>query len=599
MATTRTLEIELEVDNSGAIRGFRQVGGEAGNLRAQVQATGNDMVESFADAQARSELLAGDMSDVGIRADRSFELARQGAIDYANAAQRAAGTTQRMNRVQGRTNLLLFDFADFAQDAQFGVRAVGNNVGFLLERWDQWNRAIPETETRWSVLRSALTTPAGLFVFAQVAFTVSTLVQQMGLLEGVFDDNAQAAENFRENLRDSIDAVIEFNDAFELDAAQVETVEQAEAALQAVRERVQAQRESIEHLQEAARLSRLAGVTLGGAASAQEDLTATQDAFIEGAETQIAHLSTIEESLNDRLTTLRREQTLRDILVGLGFDLARADESAAEAAERRARAHEDANEAMSDQIEEMEEGPVPFDPSFFETPMETAIREADIDIDLPDIFRDPQAIQDDLNEQMDEAVSEMEVGPITSDFRGAEDLFGLEFADFEGFFEDTEDGLSDVQRQLLQMASASTRAFTQMITGARETDEAIQDLLASLMRSAGAALIQAGRLEIGIPLLLGGTVAGAIPTGDDDASSGIPTARGPRARSSSGLIGNSETQSLLSANATSSTQSGDMVQEVRRLGDRIENLTVVTDVEDVVEAEDQFRDRRSKVSVQP
>ena len=628
----RTLTIELEVENSGAVSGVRQVGAEMGDLRTQVSATGSDLRESFADLQRRSEILAGGLDDVAIRADRSFEIARQGAIDYSNAVENARASTGRMGGLQRRTNNLLFEFAAATQDVQFGLRGVGNNIGILIETWGRWNRQIPSTKSRWDVLLGALKTPAGIFVVAQLAFTVSTLIQQMGLLEGVFDDNADAAEDFKEQAREIVEATAEFD--FEDPQTVFETPEDLAEAVSAARDQVLAQEDAVEAAEQRKeeaedRLNSASQLTPELAAQVQRAET-----MLEIEQRQLDQAEARFDVLSGRLGQLENATNEAEKQEALGGDIKDDQEDTTESTFDQAEAEREIAQLLQTNAQRREQARAGIDGLLEAARQRSQFEQAVADARRRVAEAEPPQRQRNLlgedplgelnlqtfREELGEAFNTIERGEmVTAELRDRlreatseeqRDRLRRLIREYERFFEvseETEKIQVDLERVLSTLAIQASGALANIVTGAKEANKVVQDLIASMAQAAGAALIQSGRFELGIPLLLGGQIVGQFQEGTDFFPGGVglfgeggpELAAAPRGTR---VFNNEDTRSILSSLASGDdprTRSRNLESEIRKLGERIENIDIVVPVEDVVNESDRFRDRRNRVSVQP
>ena len=628
----RTLTIELEVDNAGAVSGVRQVGSEMGDLRTQVSATGSDLRESFADLQRRSEILAGGLDDVAIRADRSFEIARQGAIDYSNAVENARASTGRMGGLQRRTNNLLFEFAAASQDVQFGLRGVGNNIGILLETWGRWNRQIPETKSRWDVLLGALKTPAGIFVVAQLAFTVSTLIDQFGLLEGVWDDNTDAAEEFKETAQEIAEATAEFD--FEDPQVVFETPEDLAQAVSAAREQVLAQEDAVEAAE--ARVQATEDI-INNQTRLTPELQAELDrrnVMLDVQQRQLDRAEARFDVLSGRLGQLENATNEAEKQEALGGEIKEDQEETTESTFDQAEAEREIARLLQANAQRRQEARAGIDGlleaarqrSQFEQAVAEARRRV-AEAEPPQRQRnllgeDPlgELELQTFREELGGAFNTIERGEmVTAELRErlreatSEDQrqrIRRLISEYEQFFETSEEVESsqvNLNRLVQTFAIQASTAFAEVASGAEEADEAVLDLVASMSQAAGAALIQAGQPEIGIPLLIGGQLAGQFQEGTDFFPGGVglfgeggpELAAAPRGTR---VFNNEDTRSILSSLASGDdprTRSANLESEIRKLGQRIENIDIVVPVEDVVNESDRFRDRRNRVSVQP
>lgn len=213
-------EVKIVPDEAGlrnlSSRVSREVGSSS-NLKKQIDETADEV-----------RLLTKDLENLGARGERSAEeleqayaelQARLNSLDgvtkktvsaqstLIGAQNRLAGSTGNYNKLQSNANQALFSFGDIANDAQQfsfgfgqGLRAIGNNIGFLSEQVSNLSTKAGGLRGGLKALGSSLLGPGGIILGIQVVVSLLT----------VFGDKLFGAKNKAEDLNDSLKSMSSF-----------------------------------------------------------------------------------------------------------------------------------------------------------------------------------------------------------------------------------------------------------------------------------------------------------------------------------------------------------------------------------------------------
>ncbi|MCS3831226.1 hypothetical protein GGP91_003327 [Salinibacter ruber] len=219
----RTVEVQMEIDDSGAIQ----------SLDAQGQAY-EQVAESADDASEATERQAQAAQDAGTAAERGAQAQREQANaaeaneqaqrEAAQSARQYAAASDRMAGASSNASQVIFSTGDAIQDAQFGLRGAANNIAFVAESFAELQRQSGGTRTAFQGLFAALKGPAGLILGLQALLALGP--QIVDFFDS-FIGGAEDAEKASERLNDALDDVFDFQDADleEIDAA-IEKTEQ-------------------------------------------------------------------------------------------------------------------------------------------------------------------------------------------------------------------------------------------------------------------------------------------------------------------------------------------------------------------------------------
>ena len=191
--------------------------------------------------------------NVARSAGQGLERTAEGAQDAAEkiersgqAARAASGSFNRIGRRGRNFNQVLFSMGDGIQDAQFGMRGMGNNIAFMSEQLVEASRGAGGFTGVMKGLGSAMLGAGGAIVAIQLLITLGPKLVDM------FSDSANAAKEAQKAFEDAFDAVVDFESlegvtftadqlpqAIEISEQRVEQLREAIAAMQQAEDAVQ------------------------------------------------------------------------------------------------------------------------------------------------------------------------------------------------------------------------------------------------------------------------------------------------------------------------------------------------------------------------
>jgi len=150
---------------------------------------------SIEEAEASASSFGGTMDKDMRQAATATEQAEQATRSYANAADRAQASTSGMrSSVSSSANQLGFEFVSAAQDAQFGMAGVANQIPLMTEQFTQLQSKTGSTSGALAALGKSLTGPAGIIG----AFTL--LIQLGPQIQSFFADMIESASGAEDQL---------------------------------------------------------------------------------------------------------------------------------------------------------------------------------------------------------------------------------------------------------------------------------------------------------------------------------------------------------------------------------------------------------------
>lgn len=657
MANRRSLTIEVELDERGTVRGVRQIGSEFTKLGNTVEGVTGDLREQFAGLEARQELVSDATQDFQVVASRSFRSVRDSVINYRNAAENAAQAQERMGVSTGRTTNLLFDMQALVEDIPFGMRAVGNNISFVIEGFTRWRSNLGETQSAWGQLLAAMKGPAGALIFVSIATTLFTMAQNMGL----FADETDDAEERMKDLREAWNQVVNISEEGVLGEVEFGGTQEAQSALSRIRqtrEEMLRFQELMERQGEGALVSEAIRQSGQEFPILQQRMQETERQIITLADAQelfrfdAEQLRAAEKELQDALENRKEEQEAVSVALEFGADVQR---DKTQATDEEASATERLNSLIDRQIQKLRQQRKQRQALLEASdPGQRPEREGTI---FPDPFSDEQLfrVQDFANllggpaldsvEEIERAINELNkrLGQTGSTEQRRQiirtiTLFTVykrelesgtkaalameraqkaaakavkEFNEAAGDAgEETEDQADSARTAMDQMAAGIQNAASALRLLRQEADST-QATISQTLQAIGL-LVQTlpGEQAQGAGRAIGatGALVGAFQHGTDNFPGGVGMfgERGPELAMlprGSTVFDHLETKRLLSGSTMGrmgaggeAAGTGNLQAEIQRLGDRIENLTVITKVSDVDRGLSSLNGRRNKVN---
>lgn len=222
----RTVEVTLELDSQGVVQ--------------KVNAAGESF-EKLAEAEKDAEQASEQVSDSQRDAAQAAEASAEAQRDAAQAAEQYATQSDRVAGAGSNASQVIFSLGDAAQDAQFGLRGVANNIAFTAESFAELQRQSSSTTGAFQSLGSALTGPAGVILGLQAVLALGPQ------LASFFSSREQEAEALGEAYSSAAENLLSFQS--DLSGFEVEGLEQAKEARDTLQDRVDLQEEQVSNLQ--------------------------------------------------------------------------------------------------------------------------------------------------------------------------------------------------------------------------------------------------------------------------------------------------------------------------------------------------------------
>jgi len=333
-----------------AERAVIQLDVDSGDARAEVTQT----QDALSDLQVEA-VEAGDGFE-RLSNSASTELAETRA-----QAERTASSMQQMGGAASSTaNNLGFELTQAAQDAQFGMAGVANQIPLISEQFQRLSQQSGGTRGALGALASAFTGPTGILAAGTLA------IQFLPQLREAFADTGDSAADTASKIEDIADAA---SDVIEVTSEQTQDLElslgQVDGALQTTEERIGSLQGRIEALQ------RLQGLVSPIQEVRQSERTqvgreqatgeeqrsvdeiiaqtrerfnlenATQEQIEERVQDLQEELSTeegVQQNLEDQQQSLQEQLRAQQRLTELGAQKADSSEDSADATEREAEA---------------------------------------------------------------------------------------------------------------------------------------------------------------------------------------------------------------------------------------------------------------------
>jgi len=218
----RTVEVELQLDSSGAVQKVESASSSFERLGQESDEAAAQMDES---AQAAREQ------------GQASERAAQGAREQAAAQERVVSTSTRMSSsVSSSANNLGFELVQASQDAKFGLVGVANQIPLMSEQFSRLRSQTGSTTGALGALFSALKGPAGIIGAFTLLLTFKDEI--VGFFESVGGQAETAAAGIEE-VKSQLEETLDLGDLGELgtdtDAIQ-EEVGRLEEGLQQLKE---------------------------------------------------------------------------------------------------------------------------------------------------------------------------------------------------------------------------------------------------------------------------------------------------------------------------------------------------------------------------
>jgi len=222
----RTVEVTLELDSQGVVQ--------------KVNAAGESF-EKLAEAEKDAEQAGEQVSDSQREAAQAAEASAEAQRDAAQAAEQYATQSDRVAGAGSNASQVIFSLGDAAQDAQFGLRGVANNIAFTAEAFAELQRQSSSTTGAFRSLGSALTGPAGVILGLQAVLALGPQ------LASFFSSREQEAEALGDAYSSAAENLLSFQS--DLSGFEVEGLEQAKEARDTLQDRVDLQEEQVSNLE--------------------------------------------------------------------------------------------------------------------------------------------------------------------------------------------------------------------------------------------------------------------------------------------------------------------------------------------------------------
>lgn len=231
----------MELDDSGAIQ----------SLDAQGQAY-EQVAESADDASEATERQAQAAQDAGTAAERGAQAQREQADaaeaneqaqrEAAQSARRYAAASDQMAGSAGNASQVIFSTGDAIQDVQFGLAGAANNIAFVAESFTELQAQAGGTRGALQGIFTALKGPAGVILGLQALLALGPQIASW------FSSREGEAEALGEAYSSAAEDLLSFGE--DVEGFEIEGLEQAEEARDTLQERVEAQRQELNVLEE-------------------------------------------------------------------------------------------------------------------------------------------------------------------------------------------------------------------------------------------------------------------------------------------------------------------------------------------------------------
>jgi len=318
-------------------------------------------VQEELDDVAQSGQEAGQEGSEGL--DRMGDAAQETASDVdrvAEEAEQAASSTSRLGGSSGNASELLFSLGDTAQDAQYGLQGMGNNIGFAAEQASLMVQQAGSGKQAINQLSSAIVGPAGAVLAIQALIALGPKIMDF------FQGSREATAQWKEELEDAAGDMFQISE--EVQSFEAATLDQAKQ----VRDQLQTERDEIQSNVED--LERLVGLTSDipevresvRQQIAEDQATGEEQRTVEQIKRDVrerlnlenASQETIEERLQDeqdRLQVTKQAVSAVESEVGSLKAAKQLSEAYAQTTADRAETEEDAAESLTEQAQRMED----------------------------------------------------------------------------------------------------------------------------------------------------------------------------------------------------------------------------------------------------
>lgn len=196
---SRTVEVQLEVDSSGAIQKVESAGASFERLGQE-----SDEAASQLDEAAQASRSSANASEQAAQASR----------EQAAAQERVSSTTTTMSsNVSSSANALGFELVQASQDAKFGLMGVANQIPLMTEQFSQLQEKTGSTSGAMGALFSALKGPAGVIGAFTLLLTFKDEI--VGFFESVGGQAETAAAGI-EQVKGQLEETLDLGDLGEL-----------------------------------------------------------------------------------------------------------------------------------------------------------------------------------------------------------------------------------------------------------------------------------------------------------------------------------------------------------------------------------------------
>mgnify|MGYP006896938689 CR=1 FL=1 len=197
--------------------------------------------ESIQGVEVRSEAQEEAILDATSALERNEQQAAETAIRHRQLRNAQTGSAQKMRAFGGssaQVNEILFSTGDAIQDAQFGLRGVGNNIAFMAENFVQAGAKVGSFRGVLSKVGSALIGPLGIIVGLQTLIALGPKIIEF------FSSSEEEAEGFKKAVEDAAGSLLSFSE--DIEGLEVSTLQEAEKLRDNLQERADLRRDALE-----------------------------------------------------------------------------------------------------------------------------------------------------------------------------------------------------------------------------------------------------------------------------------------------------------------------------------------------------------------
>lgn len=320
-----TVSATVTVDDEGVVRGLRTMGNEFENVgeSADDMAEGVEGAEeSAADAASRFEMFTSEVQEATTvtegYSNAQMQLVEQGrdvvqGFDrQADAVEQISRETQTLRSQSSKYNQIIFSTGDLVQDLQFGLQGAANNIAFMAEQMAESSSQAGGFGAMIKGVGSSLWGPAGMILGLQAILALGPQ------LASWFTSRTDEAEDFKSEIEDAAEGM--FTIQQEIAGVEVETLEQAEGAVERLNSQVSSTQDEVNALSdiETAFEFDFVSEVVGGESGREEVIEDLNEMFglsISGATEAMAREESLVEMVREekaaRETTLSTQKEAR------------------------------------------------------------------------------------------------------------------------------------------------------------------------------------------------------------------------------------------------------------------------------------------------